>query len=105
MIARTWRGIATVATADAYDRHFKSKVVPHLQDVSGYLGAQLLRREADGQIEFLAITLWDSIETIKTFSGPDPDVAIVEPEGRAALTTFDGFARHYDVTYNAAPAA
>ena len=81
--------MAVVAKADAYYRHFTSQVVPHLKNIPGYQGAHLLRREADGQVEFLAITLWDSIEAIKQFSGPDPDVAIVEPEGRAALTTFD----------------
>lgn len=100
MIARTWRGMAVVTKADAYYRHFTSEVVPHLKNIPGYQGAHLLRREADGQVEFLAITLWDSIETTKKFSGPDPNVAIVEPEGRAALTTFDNFARHYDVAYS-----
>ena len=100
MIARTWSGVAAAAKADAYYRHFTSKAVPHLKDIPGYQGAHLLRRESDGQVEFLAITLWDSIETIKTFSGPNPDVAIVEPEGRIALTTFDDFARYYEVAYS-----
>jgi len=100
MIARTWGGVAAAATADAYYRHFTSKVVPHLKDIPGFQGAHLLRREADEQVEFLAITLWDSLETIKAFSGPNPDVAIVEPEGRAALMTFDDFARHYEVAYS-----
>jgi len=99
MIARLWRGTATTAKADAYNRHFTTAVAPHLKDIDGHLGAYLLRREAGGQVEFLAVTLWDSIETIKKFAGPDPEVAIVEPEGRAALSAFDDFARHYDVAY------
>jgi len=100
MIARTWSGMAAAATADAYYRHFTTKVVPHLKEIPGFRGAHLLRREANGQVEFIAITLWDSIETIKAFAGPNPDVAIVEPEGRAALITFDGFARHHEVAYS-----
>lgn len=100
MIARTWRGVATAAKADAYARHFTSTVAPHLKAIAGYQGARLLRREADGQVEFLAVTFWDSLDTIKKFSGPDPNVAIVEPEGRAALTTFDDVARHYEVAYS-----
>src|SRR6266849_1382718 len=103
MIARTWRGTATIAKADDYYRHFTSAVAPHLKDIAGHRGAYLLRREADGQVEFLAVTLWDSIETIKKFAGPNPDVAIVEPEGRAALSAFDDFARHYEVAYSNAP--
>jgi heme-degrading monooxygenase HmoA len=105
MIARTWRGQATVAKADAYHRHFTTAVAPHLKDIAGHQGAYLLRREADGQVEFLAVTLWDSIETVEKFAGQNPDVAIVEPEGRAALTEFDSFARHYEVAYSSAGAA
>ncbi|HEV2678413.1 MAG TPA: hypothetical protein VGV37_28050 [Aliidongia sp.] len=89
MIARTWRGTATIAKADAYFHHFTTAVAPHLKEIPGHRGAYLLRREADGEVEFLAVTLWDSIETIKQFAGPDPTVALVEPEGRAALSAFD----------------
>lgn len=99
MIARTWRGTASAATADAYQRHFTTAVAPHLKDIPGHRGATLLRREADGQVEFLAVTLWDSIDAIRAFAGPDPERAHVEPEGRAALTEFDDVARHYAVAY------
>ncbi len=100
MIARLWRGQAAAASADTYQRHFATAVVPHLKDIPGHRGAYLLRREVDGGVEFLAVTLWDSIETVKGFTGPDPDVAVVEPEARAALTGFDDFARHYEVAHS-----
>ncbi len=100
MIARTWHGSATLAKADAYRSHFITKVVPHLKDIAGHQGAYLLQREVDGRVEFLAVTLWDSIETIKTFSGPDPGRATIEPEGRAALLSFDEYARNYEVAYS-----
>jgi len=103
MIARLWRGRATTATADVYQHHFTTSVAPHLKGIAGHQGAYLLRRETEGRVEFLAVTLWDTIETIKKFAGPDPEVAIVEPEGRAVLTEFDDFARHYTVAYGAAP--
>ncbi len=102
MIARTWRGTATVAKADDYHRHFTTSVAAHLKDIVGHQGAYLLRREADGHVEFLAVTLWDLVETVKRFAGPNPERAIVEPEGRAALSAFDDFARHYDVAYSSA---
>jgi len=100
MIARTWHGSATPAKAEAYRRHFTGKVIPHLKDIAGHHGAYLLQREVDGRVEFLAVTLWDSIETIKTFSGPDPGRATVEPEGRAALLSFDEYASNYEVAYS-----
>jgi heme-degrading monooxygenase HmoA len=102
MIARTWRGTATAAKANDYYRHFTTAVAPHLKNIDGHKGAFLLRRDVDGQVEFVALTLWDSIETIKKFAGPKPEVAIVEPEARTALSAFDDFATHYEVVHEGA---
>jgi heme-degrading monooxygenase HmoA len=100
MIVRTWHGTAPLATAAAYHRHFTTNVAPHLKHLVGHQGAYLLRREVDGQVEFVALTLWDSIEAISRFAGSDPTVAIVEPEGRAALSACDEVARHYEVVFS-----
>lgn len=105
MIARMWRGSATVVDAAAYERHFATKVVPHLEDIAGHRGAFLLRREADSRVDFLAVTLWESIETIKAFAGPRPEIAVVEPEARAALSEFDDFATHFEVVHSTAARA
>jgi heme-degrading monooxygenase HmoA len=99
MIARIWRGKATSADADAYHRHVTTDVFPKLTNLPGHRGAYLLRREIDDHVEFLAATLWDSMEVIKKFAGNDPNTAVVAPEARAVLTEFDDFATHYDVVY------
>jgi hypothetical protein len=103
MIARTWHGSATPAKAEAYRSHFTTKVVPHLKDIAGHQGAYLLQREVDGRVEFLAVTLWDSIETVKTFSGPYPGRATVEPEGALLCchsTSTPGITRWHTATFN-----
>jgi heme-degrading monooxygenase HmoA len=97
MIARVWRGRATARNAPRYREHATQHVFPSLKSLPGHRGAYLLAREAQGEIEFLAVTLWDDIEAIKRFSGEDPETAIVEPEARAVLSDFDEFARHYEV--------
>jgi heme-degrading monooxygenase HmoA len=97
MIARTWRGRAALDKAAAYQRHFAATVAPHLKEIPGHRGAYLLRREDGAQVEFVAITLWDTIETIEAFAGDDPTRAVVEPEARAALASFDEFATHFEV--------
>ena len=99
VIARTWRGTATSEKADGYCRHFMTNVVPHLKEIAGHEGASLLRRQVGGEVEFLAVTLWDSMESIRAFAGRNPDVAVVEPEARAVLTTFDEAVHHYEVVY------
>jgi heme-degrading monooxygenase HmoA len=97
MIARTWRGRSTTEKADDYLHHFKTDVVRNLKGTPGNRGAHLLRRTVDGEVEFLALTFWDSIDAIKKFSGDNPEVAHIEPEGRAALCEFDEFARNYQI--------
>jgi hypothetical protein len=54
----------------------------------------------DERVEFLAVTLWDSMETLRKFAGADPAVAVVEPEARAVLAEFDDFATHYELAYS-----
>ena len=102
MIARTWRGKARADKAAEYQHHFVAHVAPRLKQLAGHRGAYLLRREEGGEVEFVAVTLWDSIESVRAFSGENPDVAVVEPEARAALRSFDDFARHYEIAYDGA---
>lgn len=97
MIARIWRGQASTENAPHYRQHATERVFPTLEKLEGHQGACLLARESDGQVEFLALTLWDNIDVIKRFAGADPETAIVEPEARAVLSSFDNFARHYEV--------
>jgi heme-degrading monooxygenase HmoA len=99
MIARAWQGQATVQNAEAYRRHFADSVRPALDRVPGHRGALLLRREMEGdsRAEFLVITMWDSMDAVRAFAGPDPDRAIIEPAARAILAQFDASVRHYDV--------
>jgi heme-degrading monooxygenase HmoA len=99
MIARIWRATASHANASTYHRHFAEKVVMHLETIAGYEGASLLRREVDGGVEFLAVTRWKSADSIRAFAGPDPAVAVVDPEAQAVLTTFDRTAHNYEVVF------
>ena len=106
MIVRLWRGeAATPANAQAYFEHVTGTVFPALKAIPGHVDAWLLRREVEGRTEFLAMTLWTSLEAIQAFSGGDIGVAIVEPTARAVLSDFDDFARHYDVAFSSSGAA
>ena len=100
MIVRIWRGQATIENADAYYRHVTGTVFPALAGIRGHRGAYLLRRETDGRVEFLALTLWESLQAVLEFAGEDIENAVVEPEARAVLAEFDTFVRHFDVVHN-----
>ena len=103
MIARIWRGRAVAANAKGYERHFAEKVVPELKSLAGHRGAYLLRKDADGIVEFTAVTLWESHDAIKAFAGADISKAHVEPQARAMLSDFDAHADHYEVVVSAGP--
>ena len=102
MVARTWRGYGAVAEAQAYPRHLLQTVRPKLEQVAGFRGLYLLGRRAPEEIEFLVLTLWDSMDSVRAFAGDQPELAVVEPEARAALVRFDDTVNHYEVL--AAPA-
>ena len=99
MIARLWRGQATAATAETYRRHAIEHVFPALAGLDGHRGAWLLRREIDDGVEFLVMTLWNSLDAIRAFAGDDIATAVVEPEARAVLVAADDFARHFEVAH------
>ena len=101
MIARLWRGAATPDHAEAYVRHVTERVFPSLQNIAGYGGARLLRRETKGRVEFVVMTFWDSMDAVRRFAGDDPTRAVVEPAARAVLADFDELVSHYDLVHTA----
>jgi heme-degrading monooxygenase HmoA len=97
MIIREWRGRASASKAEAYPRHFREQVVPELRRVAGFIGAYLSRRKLDDRVEFLVLTRWQSMESIRAFAGTNFGRAVVEPGAVAALTEFDHAVQHYEV--------
>lgn len=105
MIVRMWRGQAKAANADAYEHFVTTRVFAELPAIAGHRGAYLLKRpllnqEVD-EVEFIAVTLWDSIAAIRAFAGEAIDRAVVEPEARAVLSSFDDFVRHFELAHGA----
>jgi len=97
MIARMWRGETTWENADPYYRHLTGNVMPSLNKIPGHHGAYVLRRDLGARVEFVVITLWESMQALREFAGNNPDLAVVEPPARAVLADFDEFVRHYTV--------
>lgn len=97
MIARHWRGWTTPHNADAYERLLREQVLPGLQSIDGYRGGYLLRSDGPNEVEFIVINLFDSLDAVKRFAGPDYTEAVFEPEARALLSRIEATARHYDV--------
>ena len=97
MIARLWHGWTTRENADAYEALLRSEVLPGIHRIPGYRGAYLLRRNADPEVEFVTLTLFESWEAVRAFAGPDLEAAVVPPAARKLLARFDARSVHYDI--------
>jgi antibiotic biosynthesis monooxygenase (ABM) superfamily enzyme len=97
VIVRLWHGWTTPENAAAYEEFLRSKMFPSIHRVPGYLGADLLRREDGGEIAFVTITRFESLDAVHAFAGDDYEQAVVEPEARALLSRFDQRSTHYEV--------
>ena len=97
MIARTWSGRTKAEDAEAYTKVVLDTGIVDLKATPGNRGALLLRRTDEDEAEFVLISLWDSLESIKAFAGEDVDIARYYPEDNPYLLEKAEKVVHYDV--------
>jgi heme-degrading monooxygenase HmoA len=97
MIARIWHGATKPEDADKYESMLKPELLPGLNQVPGFKGSYLLRRDCGAEIEFITIILWESLERLKEFAGEDYEVSIIPEERQKYLLRHDAKAAHYEV--------
>jgi antibiotic biosynthesis monooxygenase (ABM) superfamily enzyme len=99
MIIRIWHGYTTPENAPAYEHLLQTKIFPHIEEkkVKGYRKIELIRRPQGGEIEYITIMWFDSMEDVIAFAGKDFEVAYVLPEAQALLKRFDARSQHYTV--------
>ena len=97
MIARVWKGWTKAEDADAYEQLLKEVVYPGLRTINGYHGGYILRQEQAHETEFVTLNLFESLEAVKAFAGPDYETPVFEPEARRLLVKVEPIARHYEV--------
>jgi hypothetical protein len=97
MLARHWRGWTEVHNADGYETFLKNEVLPALKDIQGYRGGYVLRSDGPREVEFVVVNLFDSLEALMRFAGPDYTKPVFEPEARRLLSRIEPIAMHYEV--------
>jgi heme-degrading monooxygenase HmoA len=68
VIARTWTGVVQCADADAYADYIRETGFAEYGQTAGNRGAWMLRRDDGDRIEFVTLSLWDSVDAIKAFA-------------------------------------
>lgn len=97
MIARVWHGTTTRENADSYESLLKPELLPGISKVKGFQGSYFLRRNVGKEVEFITILLWESLDVLRDFAGPDYERSIIPEERRKFLKSHDEFAAHYEV--------
>ncbi len=97
MVARVWRGWTRAENADAYEELLRKVVYPRLEKIKGYHGGYILRQDSKEEAEFVTVNLFESLEAVKAFAGPEYETPVFEPEARRLLSKVEPIARHYQV--------
>ena len=97
MIARTWKGRVPAAKANAYHEYMLRTGLADYRATPGNRGVLAhVRIDADvAHFEFT--TLWDSLESIKTFAGDRCEEARYYPEDDEYLLEREPFVTHATV--------
>jgi len=88
--------------ADVYGKYLEETGVSEIRMTKGNTGVWLLRRLQDGKAQFIVLSLWDSVEAIKKFAGPDYEQARYYSEDSKFLLSLDPIVRHYEVLVGSA---
>jgi heme-degrading monooxygenase HmoA len=97
MIGRLWHGWTTKGNAEAYQGLLLGEVLPGIGRIDGFRGAYLMRRDVPAGVEFVTLTLFESMDAVRAFAGQDHTKAVVPPEARKLLARFDERSEHYEI--------
>ena len=98
MIARIWNGWTKRAHAKAYEIMLRDEIFPSIaaRKIEGYRRAELFVRENGGEVEFVTLLRFDSMDAVTEFAGPDATKPVIFPKAEALITRMEQ-ARHYRV--------
>jgi heme-degrading monooxygenase HmoA len=97
MIARQWVGETLESDAETYDKYLEETGIKEIKDTKGNQGVWLLRRVHEGRAEFIVISMWDSLASIKAFAGHEYEKAVCYPEDKKFLLNLNPHVSHYEV--------
>jgi heme-degrading monooxygenase HmoA len=100
MIARIWHGVTTGLKAEQYLVYLNETGIPDYRATEGNQGVYVLRRIEGSRAHFLLLTLWESLDAIKQFAGPDFEKARYYPEDDEYLLERELTVDHYEVVGN-----
>jgi antibiotic biosynthesis monooxygenase (ABM) superfamily enzyme len=96
VITRLWRGWTLPENADAYEQFLLTRLFPSMRAITGFRGADLLRRTHGAEVAFVTLTRFDSLDAIRAFAGDNYETPVLEPEALRLLSRYEDNAAHFD---------
>jgi hypothetical protein len=87
-----------MAKADAYKTFLRNMARPDYGEAEGNRGWMLLTRSAAETMDFMFVSLWDSLQAIAQYTGGDPERPKYYAEDRAALLELPDRVEHFVCT-------
>lgn len=98
-IKRVWHGWTTLDLADKYQSVLQNEVIPDIEakNIPGYRKFEVLRLDRQGEVEFVTIITFDSIENVIAFQGENYEQAYVPEAAQKVLKRWDLEIPHYEL--------
>jgi heme-degrading monooxygenase HmoA len=101
LVCRMWRGWALNVNAAAYRSYLEEELFPKMVSElgpRGYRGHQLITQTVGDQTEFVALTWFESLDSVRSFAGDDITRANVSGKARSLLARWDEHATHFELS-------
>jgi heme-degrading monooxygenase HmoA len=98
VIARMWSGAVRAGRGDEYAAYLDRTGKRDCRATPGNRGVLILRRDRADETEFVFVSLWESMDAIRSFAGDDVERARYYPEDRNFLLALAPTVRHYDLS-------
>jgi heme-degrading monooxygenase HmoA len=83
----------------AYYGYLEETGLKEYKNTEGCKDVLVLTREIGEETEYMLITLWESMDSVRNFAGPEPERAVYYPEDDRYFPESErtAFVRHYEV--------
>jgi antibiotic biosynthesis monooxygenase (ABM) superfamily enzyme len=106
VICRLWHGWTSAKNAAAYEAYLRDELYPRLEREladRGYRGHHVVRRDRAGEVEFVTMTWFDSLDSVRSFAGADYETPVITTTAARLLERYDPHAGHFELCLDAMP--
>jgi heme-degrading monooxygenase HmoA len=80
MIARIWQARTRPGMGESYMSYLEETGLKEYKATEGFKDVLVLTRQIGDETEYFLLTLWESMDAVRRFAGPEPERAVYYPE-------------------------